>query len=80
MNVTKYLWCAACGDSVTAAYPCKFVFFDGRVVELNICPECMKTGTLTLDLPRLNFSSIILTSLGAKKKWENVYRKWTNDK
>ena len=62
-------FCAACGDSVTAVYPCKFVFWDGRIVDQNICPECMKTGTLTIDLSRLNLISIVLTTWRAKNKW-----------
>ena len=63
------IFCAACGDNVKAAYPCKFVFHDGRVVDLNICPDCMKTGTLEIDLPRQNLVSIVLTTWAAKKKW-----------
>ena len=65
----NHLFCAACGDQVKAVYPCKFVFWDGRVIDLNICLGCMKHGKITIDLPRMNLVSIVLKSWAAKKKW-----------
>lgn len=67
--MTAPLWCEACGDEVVAAYPCKLIFFDGRVLDLNICPDCMKYGKLVIDLPRRNLISIVLTKLKAKESW-----------
>ena len=69
--MTAPLWCEACGDEVVAAYPCKFIFHDGRELPLNICPDCMKHGKLVIDLPRRNLISIVLTTLNQKEKWRN---------
>lgn len=63
------LFCDACGDIVKAVYPCKFVFHDGRAIDLNICPNCMKKGKIRLDLPRMNLVSMVLTSWEGKRKW-----------
>lgn len=69
----KHLFCDACGDSVKAVYPCKFVFHDKdkegnqRFVDLNICPECMKYGKITIDLPRKRLVSIVLNRLKSSK-------------
>lgn len=63
------LFCDACGDNVKAVYPCKFVFFDGRIVDLNICPNCMKYGKLTIDLPRTNLVSMVLKTWKAQRLW-----------
>jgi len=68
--MNNHLWCEACGDEVRAAYPCKFVFWDGRTIDLNICPDCLKHGKLIIDLPRKNLVSIVLTKLTAKRKWK----------
>jgi len=64
------LWCDCCGDIVIAVYPCKFVFFDGRELNFNICPECMKTGTLKINLPKMNLVSIFLNNITKKEKWK----------
>jgi len=64
------LFCDACGDIAKAVYPCKFVFHDGRTINLNICPDCMKHGKITIDLPRMNLVSIVLTTMEAKRKWK----------
>jgi len=63
------LWCDACGDEVTACYPCKFTFHDGREIGFNICPQCMKHGTLVIDLPRRRLIAIVLTTMEAKREW-----------
>ena len=68
------LFCDACGDVVKAVYPCKFVFHDGRIINLNICPDCMKHGKITIDLPRMNLVSIVLTSWEGKTKWRKRLR------
>ena len=67
----KHLFCDCCGDQVKAVYPCKFVFPDGREAPLNICLGCMKTGTLEIDLKRLNYITIL------KKAFEIIHRKGT---
>ncbi len=65
--MTAPIWCDACGDIALAVYPCKFTFHDGRELPFNICPPCMKTGTLTIDLPTKRLASIVLNKLGLKK-------------
>ena len=64
------LWCDCCHDIVIAVYPCKFVFHDKHEIALNICPDCMKTGVLVIDLPRRNLISVVLSNIIAKKKWK----------
>jgi len=71
------LFCDACGDQVKAVYPCKFVFHDKRFVDLNICPQCMKYGSIKINLPRKRLVSIVLGKLvgkKAKKKWNERSR------
>lgn len=45
-------FCDCCGDLVKAAYSCKFVYYDGLTVDLNVCIDCMEHGTLIIDLAR----------------------------
>ena len=65
--MTAPIWCDACGDIVPAVYPCKFIFHDGLTINFNICPQCMKYGSLMIDLPRKRLASIVLNKLGLKK-------------
>jgi len=46
------LFCDCCGDIVKVVYPCKFIFHDGSIYDLNICPNCMDDGTLEINLKR----------------------------
>ena len=57
-------FCDCCGDIVKVVYPCKFIFHDGSVYELNICPECMDNGTLEINLKRKRLVAQILLHTG----------------
>ena len=70
----KHLFCDCCGDAVKAAYPCSFVFHDKIVVPFNICPDCMKTGVLQIDLSRKKLVSSILKRLESPKT-KSLWRK-----
>jgi len=52
-----------CGDNIKAVYPCKFVFHDGLTLDLNVCPDCMRDGTLTINLGRKRMVAGILKRL-----------------
>ena len=64
----KHLFCDCCGDSVTAVYPCKFVFHDRLTCNFYICLDCMETGTLKINLKRKRLVSKILLKLAKKKQ------------
>lgn len=66
--VNPPIWCDCCGDIVIAVYPCKFTFHTGYEIPINICLDCMKTGTLMINLPRRNLISIILKTLNEKEQ------------
>jgi len=59
----KHLFCDVCGDNIKAVYPCKFVFHDGLTLDLNVCPDCMRDGTLTINLGRKRMVAGILKRL-----------------
>jgi len=46
------IFCDCCGDLTKAVYPCKFVFHDGLIVDLNVCLDCMENGTLEINVGR----------------------------
>ncbi|MFA5364291.1 MAG: hypothetical protein WC325_03820 [Candidatus Bathyarchaeia archaeon] len=62
-----HLFCDCCGDEVKAVYPCKLVFHDNLACDINICVECMETGTLSINLPRKRLVSKILMRLSTKQ-------------
>lgn len=57
------LFCSCCNDLVKAIYPCKFVFHDGLIIDLNICVDCMNHGILAIDLSRKRMVASILKRL-----------------
>jgi len=63
----KHLFCDCCGDAVKAVYPCKFVFHDRLTCDFNICLDCMKNGTLKINLKRKRLVSQILLRLSKKQ-------------
>jgi len=47
------LFCDACGDLVTAAYPIKVTFPHGGEMDFHVCLDCYDSGTpLTIDVQR----------------------------
>ena len=56
------LFCDSCGDNVKVVYPCKFIFHDGIVVDINICLECYDSE-LVIDLGRKRLVGKILSKL-----------------
>ena len=65
------LFCDACGDQVKVVYPCKFIYHDGLTIEYNICLDCMKNGTLEINLPRKRLVANVLKRLTPKRLWRN---------
>lgn len=63
------LYCDSCGDEVKVAYPCRFIYHDGVAVSFNVCLDCMKSGTLEIDLCRKRLVAKILKGLSGKEKW-----------
>jgi len=66
----KHLFCSACGDHVNAVFPCKFVFHDGLTKDFDICLDCMKTGTLEINLPRQRQVAQIIYRIAARRLWK----------
>ena len=66
----KTLFCECCGGLVNAVFPCKFVFHDGLEKDFNICLDCMKTGTLKINLPRQRLISQLLSRIAARRLWK----------
>jgi len=64
------LFCDCCGDIVKAVYPCKFVFHDGLIYDLNICLDCMDNGILEIDLRRKRLITQMLFRLSKLKTHE----------
>ena len=64
--MTTHLFCEECGDSCKAVFPCKFVYYDGLAVDVNVCPDCMTKGTLTIDLSRKRLVAKILGKLSKR--------------
>jgi len=69
------LFCECCGDNVKAVYPCKFVYYDGLEVKLNICLDCMHDGELVIDLKRKRQVARILKDLSVKNRWRTRSQK-----
>ena len=60
-------FCDCCGDIVKAVYPCKFVFHDGLIYDLNICLDCMDNGILEINLKRKRLVAQVLFRLSRLK-------------
>ena len=60
--------CACCGDFCNAVYPCVFTFHDGLAIDLDICLDCMETGTLKINLQRKRMVAEILRRFNEKDK------------
>lgn len=67
----KTLFCDCCGDSVTAVYPCKFLYHDGLMVDFNVCLECMEEGTLEINLWRKRMVAKIKLTMELGSESEN---------
>ena len=68
--MTNHLFCACCGDEVKAIYLCKFVYHDNLIVDLNVCLDCMDTGTLKIDLKRRRHVGSILKRIVRFNMWK----------
>lgn len=50
MITVGFIFCDACGDLVSCAYPLTLKFHDNAEIELNVCIECYENNEV-LEVP-----------------------------